>query len=194
MPPACLPTRLGCSDEHARGRGRPPASEGGRLLSIGEVAELLGTTTRTLRYYEELGLVSSSRLTETAQRRYGPEEIARLRRIPRAADAARAGAGRDRRAPRGLGPSRRPAGGVCRRPAAGATRRTILIEGLAILEQLRDRVPRAAGGPGELRRRARRTHRPVPRRPRAVRGKGQAEALPLSVRPQAAAPRESLPR
>ena len=35
----------------------PPPSTEGKLLSIGEVAELLGTTTRTLRYYEELGLV-----------------------------------------------------------------------------------------------------------------------------------------
>jgi len=57
-----------------------PAGEA-KLLSIGEVAELLGTTTRTLRYYEELGLVSSSRQSETAQRRYGPDEIERLRRV-----------------------------------------------------------------------------------------------------------------
>ncbi len=42
---------------------------------------MLGTTTRTLRYYEQLGLVSSSRLTETAQRRYGEDEIGRLRQI-----------------------------------------------------------------------------------------------------------------
>jgi DNA-binding transcriptional MerR regulator len=51
------------------------------VRSIGEVAELLGTTTRTLRYYEELGLVSSSRPTETSQRRYGPAEVERLRQI-----------------------------------------------------------------------------------------------------------------
>ncbi len=51
------------------------------LLSIGDVAEMLGTTTRTLRYYEELGLVCSSRQSETAQRRYGPKEVDRLRQI-----------------------------------------------------------------------------------------------------------------
>jgi DNA-binding transcriptional MerR regulator len=51
------------------------------LKSIGEVAEILGTTTRTLRYYEQLGLVSSSRVSVTAQRRYGETEIARLRQI-----------------------------------------------------------------------------------------------------------------
>jgi DNA-binding transcriptional MerR regulator len=52
-----------------------------KLISIGEAAEQLGMTPRTLRYYEELGLVSSSRLTSTAQRRYGPDELARLRQI-----------------------------------------------------------------------------------------------------------------
>ena len=57
------------------------AGVAGTLFSIGDVAKLLGTTTRTLRYYEELGLVSSSRHSLTAQRRYGSEEIERLRRI-----------------------------------------------------------------------------------------------------------------
>lgn len=52
-----------------------------RLISIGEAAEQVGMTPRTLRYYEELGLVSSSRHSSTAQRRYGREEIARLRQI-----------------------------------------------------------------------------------------------------------------
>lgn len=52
-----------------------------KLISIGEAAEQLGLTPRTLRYYEELGLVSSSRQSSTAQRRYGPEELARLRQI-----------------------------------------------------------------------------------------------------------------
>ncbi|HET9091304.1 MAG TPA: MerR family transcriptional regulator [Acidimicrobiales bacterium] len=50
-------------------------------FSIGEAAELCRTTTRTLRYYEELGLVSSTRPSATSQRRYGPAEIERIRRI-----------------------------------------------------------------------------------------------------------------
>lgn len=58
-----------------------PAAVVGELFSIGDVAKLLGTTTRTLRYYEELGLVCSSRHSLTAQRRYGSDEIERLRRI-----------------------------------------------------------------------------------------------------------------
>jgi len=52
-----------------------------RLVSIGEAAEVLGVTTRTLRYYEELGLVRSSRSSLGAQRRYGPAEIARLNQV-----------------------------------------------------------------------------------------------------------------
>jgi DNA-binding transcriptional MerR regulator len=52
-----------------------------RSLSIGEAAELCGTTTRTLRYYEELGLVSSSRQSASSQRRYGEAEIERIRHI-----------------------------------------------------------------------------------------------------------------
>lgn len=52
-----------------------------RLVSIGEAAEALGVTPRTLRYYEELGLVSSSRSSLGAQRRYGPVELARLGQI-----------------------------------------------------------------------------------------------------------------
>ena len=52
-----------------------------RLVSIGEAAEALGVTTRTLRYYEELGLVRSSRSSLGSQRRYGPDEIARLRQV-----------------------------------------------------------------------------------------------------------------
>src|SRR5579871_4640382 len=42
---------------------------------------MLGTTTRTLRYYEELGLVSPSRLSASSQRKYGDAEIARLVQI-----------------------------------------------------------------------------------------------------------------
>ena len=63
----------------------PPEVEGAeetqRLISIGEAAELLGTTTRTLRYYEQLGLVSPSCQSVSAQRRYGPSELERLQQI-----------------------------------------------------------------------------------------------------------------
>jgi DNA-binding transcriptional MerR regulator len=58
-----------------------PVEAESRLVTIGEAAEALGVTTRTLRYYEELGLVSSRRSSLGAQRRYGPAEIARLNQV-----------------------------------------------------------------------------------------------------------------
>ncbi|MGO8874249.1 MAG: MerR family transcriptional regulator [Acidimicrobiales bacterium] len=110
-----------------------------KLLSIGEVAELLETTTRTLRYYEELGLVSSSRLTETAQRRYGPAEIERLRRIRELQTLL--GLELDEIAEH-LGASDRLDGLRQEYESGPAPERRdeILLEGLAILERLRERV------------------------------------------------------
>ena len=51
---------------------------------IGEVAELLGTTPRALRFYEEEGLVSARR-TPGGTRLYSDEDIARFRAIMRLA-------------------------------------------------------------------------------------------------------------
>jgi DNA-binding transcriptional MerR regulator len=112
-----------------------------KLLSIGEVAELLGTTTRTLRYYEELGLVCSSRQTETAQRRYGPDEIERLRRIRELQTLL--GLELDEIAEH-LGASDRLDGLQAEYRAGPPPERRdeILLEGLAILERLRERVRR----------------------------------------------------
>jgi DNA-binding transcriptional MerR regulator len=50
-------------------------------LRIGEVAERAGVSARTLRYYEELGLLSPSSKTTGGARRYGDEHVARLLRI-----------------------------------------------------------------------------------------------------------------
>ncbi|MFP4132277.1 MAG: MerR family transcriptional regulator, partial [Thiohalospira sp.] len=44
----------------------------GRNLNIGELAERLGTTPRTLRFYEEEGLLAPER-SPGGTRRYGPE-------------------------------------------------------------------------------------------------------------------------
>jgi len=52
-----------------------------RSYSIGEAAEALGVTTRTLRYYEELGLVNLARSSAGERRRYGDGEPARLHQI-----------------------------------------------------------------------------------------------------------------
>ena len=50
-------------------------------LRIGELAAELGVSTRTLRYYEELGLVQPSGYSKGGSRRYGDEDRARLLRI-----------------------------------------------------------------------------------------------------------------
>lgn len=61
------------------------AGQGGqRLLKIGEVAELTGFPTKTLRYYEERGLVEPADRTEAGYRLYGEEEIARLEFVKKA--------------------------------------------------------------------------------------------------------------
>ena len=49
-------------------------------LRIGEVARRLGVTTRTIRYYEEIGLLGSAGEREAGQHRtYGDAEVERLR-------------------------------------------------------------------------------------------------------------------
>ena len=57
------------------------------LKKIGEVAELLGTTPRALRFYEEEGLVAARR-TAGGTRLYSTEDIARFRAILRLAQAS----------------------------------------------------------------------------------------------------------
>ena len=49
-------------------------------LRIGEVARLVGTTTRTIRYYEEIGLLPVGGERAAGQHRaYGEQEVERLR-------------------------------------------------------------------------------------------------------------------
>jgi len=52
-----------------------------RLLKIGELAQLFGVTPRTIRYYEELGLIEASNRTEGLHRRYPADVVIRLRRL-----------------------------------------------------------------------------------------------------------------
>ena len=49
-------------------------------MRIGQLARLLGTTTKTLRFYEEVGLLGAAERSEAAYRLYGSEavETARL--------------------------------------------------------------------------------------------------------------------
>lgn len=53
---------------------------------IEQVAERLQTTKRTLRYYEEIGLLPPAERTEGGYRLYSEEDIARLERIQRLKD------------------------------------------------------------------------------------------------------------
>ena len=53
------------------------------LTAIGEVCEKTGLSARTLRYYEELGLLPGVRRRAGGRRVYGADEIERLRFIQR---------------------------------------------------------------------------------------------------------------
>lgn len=55
-------------------------------LTIGDLAQELGITTRTIRYYEERGLITPQR-TNGGQRTYTRKERGRLKLILRAKDA-----------------------------------------------------------------------------------------------------------
>jgi DNA-binding transcriptional MerR regulator len=48
---------------------------------IGEVAARTGVSTRTLRYYEELGLIDPTGKSPGGSRRYSQQDIARIERI-----------------------------------------------------------------------------------------------------------------
>ena len=61
-----------------------PSADAGtepRLLRIQEVAEDTGLTPRTIRYYEELGLLAPAARSEGAYRLYDAEDLERLRFI-----------------------------------------------------------------------------------------------------------------
>jgi len=56
-------------------------------LRIGEVAQRVGVTTRTIRYYEELGLLGSgSEREKGAHRTYAESDVARLQELIRLRD------------------------------------------------------------------------------------------------------------
>jgi DNA-binding transcriptional MerR regulator len=56
-------------------------------LRIGDVARLAGTTPRTIRYYEEIGLLPQAPARESGQHRlYSDAEVERLREVMRLKD------------------------------------------------------------------------------------------------------------
>jgi DNA-binding transcriptional MerR regulator len=65
----------------------PPPGTTGKTLRIGELAELTGTTPRTIRYYEEIGLLDSAREREQGKHRcYTQADVERVREIIRLRD------------------------------------------------------------------------------------------------------------
>ena len=52
-------------------------------MRIGEVAAATGTTTKTLRFYEQAGLLPAAERTTSRYRRYGPGVVERLQFIRR---------------------------------------------------------------------------------------------------------------
>jgi MerR family transcriptional regulator, repressor of the yfmOP operon len=73
------------SENLATGGGASEAlrgtADGDAQLRIGEAAELVGVSCRTLRYYEELELVVPAGHSAGGARRYTVQDVARLRRI-----------------------------------------------------------------------------------------------------------------
>ncbi|MFI5064539.1 MAG: cob(I)yrinic acid a,c-diamide adenosyltransferase [Streptosporangiales bacterium] len=55
--------------------------QGHEHLSVGALARQAGTTVRTVRYYEQVGLLAPASRSEGGHRRYGPQQRARLLRI-----------------------------------------------------------------------------------------------------------------
>ena len=49
------------------------------LKRIGELASLLGTTTKTLRFYEQIGLLDHPVRTQSGYRLYGEQQISKAR-------------------------------------------------------------------------------------------------------------------
>jgi DNA-binding transcriptional MerR regulator len=58
-----------------------PATTPREDLPIGAAAGLAGVSTRTLRYYEQLGMLTPSARTAGGARRYSPSDVTRLLRI-----------------------------------------------------------------------------------------------------------------
>jgi len=93
-----------------------PASpgEGSQSLRIGDVASLVGTTPRTIRYYEEIGLLPAARSRPSGRHRvYTEADVERLREVMRLKDLLGLSLEELRMLPasqRGAGTPRPPAG------------------------------------------------------------------------------------
>lgn len=55
--------------------------ENGQIISIGDLAKSIGVTTRTLRYWEEVGIIESEERADGANRGYSPYFVRRIKFI-----------------------------------------------------------------------------------------------------------------
>lgn len=69
-----------------RSQTQPPAAPGEEFARIEQVAARTGLTKRTLRYYEEIGLLAAPTRTEGGYRLYSEADIHQLERIKRLKD------------------------------------------------------------------------------------------------------------
>ncbi|GBE15990.1 HTH-type transcriptional regulator AdhR [bacterium BMS3Abin14] len=64
-------------------KARQRAGDGKPAFAIGEVAREVGLSARTIRYYEEIGLLDSVSRVKNGRRLFGPDAIRRLKFIKR---------------------------------------------------------------------------------------------------------------
>ncbi|HEU5347564.1 MAG TPA: MerR family transcriptional regulator, partial [Ktedonobacterales bacterium] len=62
----------------------PSSTTAPQMYTIGDLARELDISTRTIRYYEERGLLRPQRTTNTQQRLYTPGDRVRLKLLLRA--------------------------------------------------------------------------------------------------------------
>ncbi len=62
---------------------RTASRQAAKPLTIGEIARKVGFTPRTIRYYEDIGLLNSVRRVEGGRRIYTDEDVRRLKFIKR---------------------------------------------------------------------------------------------------------------
>jgi MerR family transcriptional regulator, repressor of the yfmOP operon len=73
---------MAVSTQHNEEAGTPVQPEGTDPgIRISDAATRVGVSARTLRYYEELGLLTPSLYTAGGERRYTPDDLAHLQRI-----------------------------------------------------------------------------------------------------------------